>query len=273
MSPMRHARSARFVVALAQALLGLGFVAAQVARAERQPAEQQQKERQKQIEQHARQIESQYRQFIPAQLELARSTCGSLPAGVRRQVAAAADGPLKAWAVDLAHRHMGAAPNPAKPSADPLAIIHEAVAAALAPHVPADELAAFRREHAATVARRGRVARLQIVAKLDQRLVLSAGQRKAIMTDLEKHWQPDWLIELYDNGGHTHMDGGGPAADFADRCIAPHLDATQRAAWTAWSQKAGWKHMGMQLYAVQLLNQVTMPLHQPMLPADPWWNP
>lgn len=265
---MRHARSTQFVVALAPALLGLGVVAGQVARADQQA--EQQKQQQKQIEQHARHVEAQFRPFVRGQLELARSTCGSLPAAVRRQVAEAVDSPLRRVAGEWAARQFGVVPNPAKPLADPLDVIHETLIVALEPHVPADELAAFRREHAAAIARRGRAARLQIVAKLDQRLVLSVGQRKAIEADLEKHWQPDWLIELYDNGGFN-MNGYPPAADFADRCIAPHLDDPQRAAWKEWGQKAGWKQTGQRLDVFQIHSTISMHYQPP--PSDPWWNP
>lgn len=254
----------RFVAHLAPGVLGLAIVSAQVARADQ--AEQQKQ----QAEQYARQIEAQHRPFVQAQLELARSTCGSLPAGVRRQVAAAADGPLRAWADECFPRHLGGQRNVTKPMADPLATIHEAVAAALEPHVPADELAAFRREHAAAIARRARAARMQIVAKLDQRLMLSGSQRTAIGADLEKHWQPDWLIELTDAGAAT-IGGFPPAADFADRCISPHLAEPQRAAWKEWSQKAGWIQIGQRrpdAYTVLNMNSMRQPF-----PLDPWWNP
>lgn len=262
---MRHARTTRFVVRLAQAVLGLALVSGQVARADQQQAEQK-----KQIEQHARQAELFLRPFVLAQLELARSTCASLPAAVRREVAAAAGGPLRGIADEWVARQFGVRRNAAKPPADPLDSIHEALAAALEPHVPASEVAAFRREHAAAVARRARAARMQIVAKLDQHLVLSDGQRAAIDADLEKHWHPDWLVELVD-AGHTLANNAPAAADFADRCIAPHLDGSQRAAWKEWSQKSGWNQTGQtRLNPFHGLQMNSM--HHPF-PPDPWWTP
>lgn len=266
---MARARHTRLLVRLAQAAVALGVVAGH-ATAAREPVAAVPPDRQAQIEQHARRLEPQLRPLVQAQLELARATCGSLPAAVRRQVAAAAAAPLRGIADEWAARQFGVADNPQKQQSDPVKVIHEALAAAVAPHVPPAELAAFRQEHAAAIGRRTRAAQKQIVAKLDQRVVLSGSQRAAIEADLEKNWQPDWLVELADAGNHS-FNNAPPAADFADRCIAPHLDAPQRAAWKAWSQTSGWSQFRQSPFDVfqsLQLNSTGEPL-----PPDPWWAP
>lgn len=266
---MGRIHSRRVVVRLVSTVLGIGSVMGLADQAAAKPPVLQ-PDQQAHMQQFARQIESQFQPFVQAQLELARSTCGSLPVAVRRQVAAAAGKPLRGIADEIAARQFGQRPDEAQRRADPLAPIHEALAAALEPHVPAAELAAFRREHAAAIARRGRAARMQIVAKLDQRLMLSAAQRTAIEADLEKQWQPGWFVELNDTG-HHNINGGPPAADFADRCIAPHLDDRQRAAWKAWSQSSGWKQFGQS--GMDALHMINTNIMHTQFPRDPWWAP
>jgi hypothetical protein len=104
----------------------------------------------------------------------------------------------------------------------------------------------------------------QTVAKLDERFELTARQREAILADLRDRWEPAWIRELDDRDGMMINDQR-PAPDFAEGCIAPHLDAEQRRAWQQWCQAAGRRRLG-----IQLGNWSGVP---GALKLDPWWNP
>jgi len=223
--------------------------------AARRAADQQ---RQQQIAQHAQQIQPFFQPALHAELERVRKTCGSLPADARKKIVAAGNETVKVLARQFAERQLA---GQGRQGFDPRKTMHEAVAAAVKPHATAEEFATYQREQAARVARRVRAARIQIVTKLDRELELSQSQRQKIEADLEKHWEADWLRDLDDNGNMI-INNFRPAPDFADRCIAPHLDDRQRAAWKNWCQLAAWKHMGQ---------QVGWNFDGQSLQPDPWW--
>jgi len=223
--------------------------------AARRAADQQ---RQQQIAQQAQQIQPFFQPALHAELERVRKTCGSLPADARKKIVAAGNETVKVLARQFAERQLA---GQGRQGFDPRKTMHEAVAAAVKPHATAEEFATYQREQAARVARRVRAARIQIVTKLDRELELSQSQRQKIEADLEKHWEADWLRDLDDNGNMI-INNFRPAPDFADRCIAPHLDDRQRAAWKNWCQLAAWKHMGQ---------QVGWNFDGQSLQPDPWW--
>jgi hypothetical protein len=222
--------------------------------AARRAADQQ---RQQQIAQQAQQMQPFCQPALQAELERVRKTCGSLPADARKKIAAAGSETVKLVARQWAERQLAGQMQ----GFDPRKTIDEAVAAALKPHATAEEFATYQREQAARVARRERAARIQIVTKLDSELELSQSQRQKIEADLEKHWQAGWLRELDDIG--MVINNFRPAPDFADSCIAPHLDDRQKAEWKQWCQQAGWSRMGP--HTGWNFNGQSM---QP----DPWWS-
>lgn len=250
----------RLVVVLtwAPTLLGPGAVLA-AEDAEQQAA----------VVQRQQQIDEMVQGFAPftqalwrAELELVRRTCGSLTPDARKAIVTAGDGAVKETAKQLAVWWMKE-PGGNRKSFDARQTMHEAVAAAVKPHASPDEYAAYEREHAARLARRERAARTLIITKLEQQLELSAAQRDAIAADLEKRWKAGWIRELDDQGSHLKY-GYPPAPDFADECIAPHLDARQHTEWTQWTRKAGWKHLN---------SGGSRAFDGRSLPPDPWWQP
>lgn len=217
------------------------------------------KQRQQQIAQQAQQMQQFFQPALQAELELVRKTCGSLPVEARKKIVAAGNESVKAVAKQFAeHQFAGRG----RQGFDARKAIHEAVAAAVKPHAAAEEFAAYEREQAARLARRARTARILIVNKVDGELELSQSQREKIDRDLEKHWQAGWLRELDDNGGMM-INNHRPAPDFADTCIAPHLDDRQKAEWKKWCQQAGWKRMG---------HHVGWNFDGQSLQPDPWWS-
>jgi len=218
--------------------------------------------REQHIAQQARQMQLVFQPALQAELERVRKTCGSLPADARKKIVAAGNEAVTVVARQWAERQLGG--QGVGQGFDPRKSIHEAVAAAVKPHATAEEFATYQREQAARVARRVREARIKIVTKLDRELELSQSQRQKIEADLEKHWEAGWLRELDDNGS-TMINNFRPAPDFADRCIAPHLDDRQRGEWTTWCQKAGWQNVGKNFATNFNFDGRSM---QP----DPWWS-
>jgi hypothetical protein len=220
----------------------------------------QQDQRQQQIEQQAKQMEQFFQSPLQAELELVRRTCGSLAPEARTAIAAAGDEAVKATSKQFAAWQFG---NRDRKKFDGRRMIQEAVMAAVKPHAKPEEFAAYEREQAARLARRERAARTRIVAKLDEVLELSVAQRGAIAADLENRGEAGWIRELDDTGG-MRFGNYPPAPDFADACIAPHLDERQRTEWKQWTQQAGWSRMS-QHFGWNFDGQSLQP--------DPWWKP
>lgn len=217
-------------------------------------------QRQQQIEQQAQQVEQFFQPPLQAELELVRRTCGSLEPAARKAIVAAGGAAVKATSKQFAAWQFG---DRGKKRFDARETIHAAVAAAVKPHAKPEEFAAYEKEHAARMARRDRAARVLILTKVDQQLELSSVQREAIAADLEKRWEAGWIRELDDNGG-MRIGNLPLAPDFADKCIAPHLDDRQRVEWKQWTQQAGWSRMG---------HHVGWNSDGQTLQPDPWWKP
>jgi len=218
-------------------------------------------QRRRQIEQQARQMEQFFQPTLQTELEMIRRTCGGLPPEARRALLAAGREAVTRTAREFAARQLAGGVDrrtfdPRRGIRDPLAVLLEKVAD------PA-EFTRYRREQELRDERRSRAARVRIVAKLDRQLDLSAAQRAAIEADLERQWEPGWIRELDDHGG-VIVNNYRPAPDYADACIAPHLDAGQREEWDRWRQAAGARVVGSNLgwnFDGQGLQQ-----------ADDWWG-
>jgi len=230
-----------------------------VPAAELQPA--QNDAREKQIAQQAKQLENIFRPLLLAELELVKSSCGSLEPGQRKQILQAGEGAVAAVARDSARQRFGMAPAEPGPI-DPPKRISAAVIAAVEPLAAAGELAAYRAELEQRAARRQRRARELILARLDLYLCLTPGQRTAIEADLEQRWNPEWTTIL--PAHPVFFEHYTAAADFAAEAIEPHLDPAQLGEWKVWIGKAaGSKFRG---------HQPNLAYGRHFLEPDPWWN-
>lgn len=218
-------------------------------------------QRRRQIEQQARQMEQFFQPTLQTELEMIRRTCGGLAPEARRALHAAGREAVTRTAREFAARQLAGGVD--RRTFDPRRGIRDPLAALLEKVADPAEFARYRREQELRDARRARAARVRIVAKLDRQLDLGAAQRAAIETDLERNWDPAWIRELDDHGG-VIINNYRPAPDFADACIAPHLDAGQREEWERWRQAAGARVVGNNLgwnFDGQGLQQ-----------ADDWWG-
>lgn len=215
--------------------------------------------RARQRQEQAKQFEGLLQPMLRAELELARKSCGSLVPKARAEVLAAGRATVKEIALELATRQM----NGRMGTFDARQRLRNALRTALKPHATTTEIAAYDREETLREHRRADVARVQIIAKVDDELELSDAQRKAIEEHLARSWDTTWIRELNDTG--TMVNNRRIAPDYAEQAIVPHLDASQRDEWKAWCQVAGSRMLGnfqnWQWYS------------QGLTQADPWWGP
>lgn len=224
------------------------------------PAQAQLWHQRKQIRQQAKHMEQIFQPVLHTELEIIRQACPGLAVAARREVLAAGRAAVTKTALEFATRQLvGGPPQRAN---DARKSIQVPLARALEAHAAAAEFTAYGREQEARVARRGRAARVAIVAKLDRRLDLSATQRRSIEDDLERHWDETWVRELDDNG--MVVNGERAAPDYASASIEPHLDDQQRAEWQRWRRAAGTAVVGMNVG----WNLDGQGLHEP----DAWWT-
>lgn len=222
----------------------------------RQQAEQQEQ----QIVQQAKQLERMLQPILHVELEVIRNACGELERDARQRILTAGRGAVEATAREFARRQFTGGLDG---GFDPRGEIRRALEKAVAEAVPPDELAAYRREQEARVARRAAAARLAIVSKLDRQLELSGAQRQAIEEQLARVWKPEWDRELDDRGGMV-VNNYRPAPDYAATSIEPHLSPEQKKEWKKWCAAAGWRvlgrHFGWHFDG------------QGMQQPDPWWT-
>jgi hypothetical protein len=210
------------------------------ARREQQMARAQAEAEAVQQKQQAKQVEQMLQPVIRTELEQVRQSCGSLSPEARRTIAEAA----RETASEVAAVWVGRQERPNGASFDAREQLHAGIVKVVEPLADPLEFAAYRREAEARLVRRDEAARVRIVAKVDEQLDLTADQREAILVDLRNRWQPEWIRELHDTGGIV-VNGHRPAPDYAGVCIAPHLDAEQREAWSAWTRVAGFRHVNV----------------------------
>ncbi len=215
------------------------------------------------IEQQARQHwEPQLQAMLSMHLDGVKRICPDLSPEARRTIAAAGKKAVAAAARQLAEMQHGARPQ--QPGVA-TASIGAAVGAALEPFASPEALAAYRQLEPDRRGRADRAAQQVTMTILDERLALSGAQRDAIAADLRKRWQPDWT------GGMQvpTINNQIAAPDFADQCIAPHLDDGQRAEWKTWCEQAGGTKFGVQPAVAWPGQHVNIS----GLRADPWWAP
>jgi len=216
------------------------------------------------MRQQAQQFESMLQPLLGTELAIVRRTCGSLAPEARRDVLEAARRGVREVAIQVAKAQFeGDGGRPA----DVRRAIHERIAAAVEPRAAAAEFASYESESRRRRERREEAARIRIVLKLDERLGLTATQRQDVLADLRARWQAAWIRELDDHGV---MSNDMPLApDFAEDCIAPHLDAAQVRSWRQWCEAASGKGVPFNGIDWSEFNA----LQQHPQKVDDWWRP
>jgi hypothetical protein len=181
-------------------------------------------------------MEQQYAQQLRPSLQVEyhflRSVCG-LTKEQRKQVARAGERALKNTATKLAETRQPLQVGPRGPHAgsDAQRLMRDGLVEAAKAYVSAEQLARYWSEVEQRDESRKQTAVRNLVAKLDQDLVLSTEQRDRIAESLSAHWHDAWgrSLELYVQG--DQFIPGVP-----DECVTPYLNETQKRVWATTQQ-------------------------------------
>jgi hypothetical protein len=191
------------------------------------------------------QFTQQFRPILRAELHLVRTAC-DLTEEQRKQVARKGEGILKDAATKYAEsqQNMGQ-PRPAGQTVsvpDPRTLIQQGILAALKTHLSPEQLARYQEEVDERAANRKQLAVQNLVAKLDQDLVLSAEQRDRLGESLSSTWNDAWgqSLQMFMN-----IDQFFP--NIPDKYVLPILNDTQKKVWRGIpkNQATFWGGFGM----------------------------
>lgn len=188
-----------------------------------------------QLDQQAKQMERFFQPMLHAELELVRGCCGGLEPEARAKILAGGRTAVAATARSFAERQLKG--QLGQDRFEPMEEVRRRIAEVVAEHASPDEVAAYRAALDERQRRQTEAERVAIVARLDRFLDLTAAQRAAIESDLERQWQPVWGEDI-DRRGQMRVNNYPLAPDRAAAAIAPHLDAGQAAEWEKWCRMA-----------------------------------
>ena len=211
------------------------------------------------------QFRQQFRQLSKAELNFVRAVCQP-NAEQSKKIKAAGDAGLKTAVKKFAEvqkkmqQGIRAGQEPQWP--DPRKIISDALLKSVKESLSADQAKRYEAELEKRSAARKRAALLNLVAKLDKDLVLTADQRGKLSDALNKSWKDEWgqQIEVF-MYGDTYM----PV--LPDAQVLPVLTEKQKQIWTGipkqHNQIWGWAGFGF----VQVM-EVEEAVSEPAVQAD-----
>lgn len=125
---------------------------------------------------------------------------------------------------------------------DPRTLIAEGLTKSVEATLPADKAQKYRVELEKRAAARKRVGLLNLVARLDKDLVLTADQRQKLTAALSAHWQDAWVQQL-----ELYLYGEQFFPILPDNQVEPILNDKQKQVWRAIpkNQNAIWGWAGM----------------------------
>jgi hypothetical protein len=179
-------------------------------------------------------IRAQYEPLLKSELSFANRICGwsdeqrraAIKEGVawltefaRKQIAD--QNPVRAGM--LAFVGLG---RPKRVAADPAAEAEQQIAELIARQLTDEQRASYKAEHDKREAFRKQAVIDNLIAKLDEKLDLTAQQRRKLSTTLEARWNEDWApqLEIF-----VHM--GEYVPQIPDEYVIPHLTAEQKKLW------------------------------------------
>ncbi len=195
----------------------------------------------------AQQALPQFTRLMTAELSFINRTC-DLNLEQRKKIKAASDTCLKAAVRHYAMGQRGmmvgweGRAQPTLP--DPNELVHQALAKVLKETLRPEQQSAYDSEIAKREAFRRRVAIDNIVAILDERLILTIEQRRQLTESLDKNWQPGWVQSI-----EMLMNSNQYLPSIPDQFVAPALNEEQRQVWRAARKRIisfGMSHWGEQ---------------------------
>lgn len=188
-----------------------------------------------QLDQQAKQMERFFQPMLHAELELIRGCCGGLEPAARAKILVSGRAAVAVAARGVAERQLKG--QLGRDRFDPMDEIRRRLVEAVDEHASPEAAAAYRAALEQRKLRDMEAARVAIVARLDRFLDLTAVQRAAIESDLERQWQPAWGDDI-DRRGQMRVNNYPLAPDQAAAAIAPHLDPGQATEWKKWCREA-----------------------------------
>ncbi len=208
----------------------------------------------------------QFRQLSKTELNFVRAVCQP-NAEQSKKIKVASDAGLKTAVKKFAaiqkqmQQGVRAGEQPQWP--DPRALMAEVLLKTVKESMSADQAKRYEEELEKRSAARKRAALLNLVAKLDKDLVLTADQRGKLSDALNSNWKDDWGRQL-----EVFMYGDAYMPALPDAQVLPALTDKQKAIWTAipkqHNQIWGWAGFGF----VQGGIEVDEALVEPAVQAD-----
>jgi hypothetical protein len=175
------------------------------------------------------QFEPQFAQLLKVELRFVRSTCQPTP-GQYKTIKTAGNVGLKAAVKKCASVQMkmqqGIRAGQQSEWPDPRRIIAEELARSIQQTLSSEQSQRYQLELEKRAAARKRAALLNLVAKLDQDLVLTAEQRTQLTEQLNANWNDTWGQQL-----EVFMYGGQFMPLLPDNQVLPVLNDTQKEIW------------------------------------------
>ncbi len=183
----------------------------------------------------------QFRQMLSTELHFVRTVCEPTPEQYKT-IKAAGDTSLKLAIKKFAEvqkkmQQGGMRPGQQQEYPDPRKLIAEGLVQSVKHTLPADQANRYDVELEKRAAARKRVAVINLVAKLDKDLVLTAEQRSKLTDSLDSNWKGAWGQQL-----EVFMYGDQFLPVLPDEQVLPILNEKQKEIWkgTAKNQNTVW---------------------------------
>ncbi len=184
----------------------------------------------------------QFQQLVTAELSFIHRAC-DLNLEQRKRIKAASDTCLRAavrkYAMSQRGIMIGHAGRVQPTVPDPTELLHQALTKVLHETLQPEQQAAYDGEMSSRRAFRKRVAIENVIAIIDERLVLTNDQRQRLTESLDDNWQPAWLQSM-----EMLMSNNQYLPNIPDAFVVPALNETQRQIWRA-AQKQNYMTFGL----------------------------
>jgi hypothetical protein len=214
-----------------------------------------------------RQFAPQFKSLMTAELSFINRAC-ELDLAQRKKIKAASDRCLKAalrkYALTQNRMMHGGWGRPNMPSMpDPTNLVHQSLARTLASTLAPAQKKRYDEEIAERKVNRKRVTVENVVVMIDDRLVLSAEQRKELTELLSKNWKETWVQSV-----EMLLHNNQYLPKIPDRFVTPVLNETQKRVWRT-SQKHNHMHWGGFGWNMQVGALDDFPLDEPAAADKP----
>lgn len=177
-----------------------------------------------------RQFMPQFTPLMTAELSFINRAC-DLNLEQRKKIKSVSDRCLKAACRKYAMTQNGMmrggfAPARQPTIPDPTDLVHRSLARILSETLQPEQKSAYDDEMEKRRAQRKQVSVENLVAIIDERLVLSADQRKQLLESLNKNWQPSWVQSM-----QMLMNNNQYLPSIPDRFVVSALNDAQKKVW------------------------------------------